>query len=90
MKRNRLDFSAHPNPFNSSTTITYDGLEGAGSLHIYGITGRLVRRLELDQSSGVVTRNATDDGGEAISSGVYLAKITKTSISQTLKLLLIR
>lgn len=73
--------SVHPNPFNGATTISYHGMESGGTLGIYDIAGRRVRTLALDRASGSVNWDAKDDGGEAVSSGIYIARVIESPYS---------
>ena len=64
-----------PNPFNPETTIKY-ALPEAGStkLVIYNVVGQVVRHLVTEQQSAgryVIQWDATNDNGQALSSGVY-------------------
>jgi len=62
--------TAYPNPFNSSTVISYSNLKG-GDIEIYEITGRLVKQLkDGGRKEGKVTWDATDAFGEKVSSGI--------------------
>lgn len=72
----KLDYGmkGYPNPFNSTTMITYKNIEG-GEIQVYDISGRMVRQLSvLSNKEGMVSWNATDNTGNAVSSGIYLAK----------------
>lgn len=87
-----ISLSSHPNPFNSATTISYQGLEGGGSLYIYDIAGRLVRTLDVFAHSGEIAWNVNDDKGNDVSSGVYLARAISSSgnISSPIKLIYLK
>ena len=64
--------SAYPNPFNSTTIISYSNLKG-GNIEIYDITGKLVRQIHsVGRQEGKVTWDATDASGEKITSGIEL------------------
>ncbi len=70
----------HPNPFNPKTHLRYE-LENAGSvsLSIHDSSGRQVRRLfsgRLPAGPGFFTWDGTNDRGEAIASGFYLARLS--------------
>jgi hypothetical protein len=73
-----LTFAAtnHPNPFNPATRIVYT-VPRAGhlSLKVYDVRGMLVRTLVDDRvpagADQVAVWDGTDDGGAAVSSGVY-------------------
>lgn len=69
----------HPNPFNPRTTIAYE-LAGDASvrLAVYGVDGRLVRRLvNRFEAAGRhdVIWDGRDEGGRASSSGVYFYRL---------------
>jgi len=85
-----LSLSAYPNPFNSSTSISYRGLVDGSSLCIYDIAGRLVRIISLDSKSGNVTWDAKDNAGRTISSGVYFVRASNSNIQSSLKIILLK
>lgn len=70
--------SAFPNPFNSSVVFR-NLLETGNDIKIYNIAGQLVRTLNQDRKEATVLWNGTDDKGQPLSSGVYLA-VAKTSM----------
>ncbi|NQU06740.1 MAG: T9SS type A sorting domain-containing protein, partial [Calditrichaeota bacterium] len=71
-----MEFSltTYPNPFNSTTTITYSlPVASLVSLQLYDIAGRNIRTLfEGNRQAGVHTVNL--DAGE-MPSGIYLIKL---------------
>ncbi|UCC79578.1 MAG: T9SS type A sorting domain-containing protein [Candidatus Zixiibacteriota bacterium] len=69
----KISLYAYPNPFNSSTTITYNGL-APGYIGIYDIRGRLVKRLQLSDRTKSITWDASSDDGSWITSGVYFIR----------------
>ena len=87
----------YPNPFNPETWIPYQLSASADvSVSIYGVDGRLVRRLELGhQPAGVYrsrSRAAYWDGrnefGERVASGLYFYTLTAGDFSATRKMLI--
>jgi len=78
-----------PNPFNSSTTITY-GLPQASPvlLKAYNVTGRLVATL-LDGNQQAGIHAATFNAG-ALPSGLYFIKLESAGKTLTGKVMLIR
>ena len=89
----------HPNPFNPSTTISFqipekdDGLQAIPtSLKIYDVRGRLVRTL-MDESllpgSYSVHWDGSDGNGEQVSSGIYFYTITAGSEFTEMKKMLV-
>ena len=88
----------HPNPFNPSTTISYN-VEQSGyvSLKIYDVMGRLVRTLvdnkyvaAGDQSGYTAVWNGLDDRGHKASAGLYIYRLQSGSMSMTNKMILLK
>ncbi len=83
-----------PNPFNPTTTISYNLKEDAKvALDIYNIRGQLVKSLQ----SGFVTKGlhsviweGKDTAGNSCASGVYLYKMTTNDTSITHKMMLLK
>jgi hypothetical protein len=89
----------YPNPFNPETWIPYQlAVPAEVSLMIYGIDGRLVRRLALGhQAAGFYTareRAAYWDGrntvGEPVASGLYFYTLTAEDFSATRRMLILK
>ncbi|MCB5261995.1 MAG: carboxypeptidase regulatory-like domain-containing protein [Candidatus Cloacimonetes bacterium] len=81
-----------PNPFNPTTTISYD-LKDAGkvSLDVYNLKGQRVRTLvSQDQPSGRyrIVFDACDQQGNPLASGIYLYRLQTESYHSTRKMLL--
>lgn len=78
---------AYPNPFRSSTTISY-ALREAGPvrLALYDVSGRRLRAL-IDRSSRAgdheVTWHGRDDAGRRVSPGVYFYRLSTSNGSVT-------
>lgn len=82
-----VDFlSAYPNPFNSTTSITYNHLEG-GEIEIYNITGQKIRTLNIPTKEGKIIWDATDAMGNKVSSGIYFARAKTHNNYAAIKLL---
>ena len=82
-------FQNVPNPFNPATTITYDvAAQGNVTIHIYDVSGRLVRTL-VDTNKPVGRYTATwdgrDDRGSAVHSGVYFYRMDAPGYRSTAK-----
>ena len=84
----------YPNPFNPTTTISYslDRTEQV-ALEVYDMLGNKVRTLYTGvQEPGRhdVQWNGQDDAGRAVSSGLYLYRLTAGSRSQFGKMTLLK
>ncbi|MGH1366422.1 MAG: T9SS type A sorting domain-containing protein [Calditrichia bacterium] len=83
-----------PNPFNPSTTITFDlPTNEVVQLAIYNMLGQVVRILvaeELPAGRVSVTWDGANEFGERLSSGVYLYRIEAGNIVQTRKLVMMK
>jgi hypothetical protein len=93
-------YSSYPNPFNPSTTIRYD-VKNAGlvDISIYNVLGQKVITLVSENhapgSSYSVTWNGLNSLGNAVSSGIYYARMTaryenNQEFSASQKLLLVK
>ena len=85
---------AYPNPFNPSTTISYDLPEQAQvTLGIYDLLGKQIKTL-VNQSQDAGNKKAlwdgTDNLGRSVSAGVYLYQIQAGEFTQTRKMLLLK
>jgi hypothetical protein len=90
----------YPNPFNPITTIEFSlGYFEDGSavkhvnLEIYNVLGQLVKSLvDADRSPGSYREewDATNLGGQRVSSGVYLYRLQVGNENQTKKMLLLK
>jgi len=74
-----LSASAFPNPFNPSTTISFNlPHKGHLKLKIYNVRGELVRSLvdePHEAGAGRVIWNGEDQSGGSVASGVYFYKL---------------
>jgi hypothetical protein len=78
---------ARPNPFNQTTTISYQLTRpGSASLKVYNVYGQLVRTLETGQKPAGYHRARWDgrnDSGEAVSAGVYLVWLEGSGVASS-------
>ena len=83
-----------PNPFNPSTTISFDiREEGAVRLDIFNIRGQRVRTLvNEEKTSGKYTIEwiGTDDNGRSVGSGIYFYRMTAVEYSETKRMVLMK
>ena len=83
-----------PNPFNSSTTISYE-LRSAGEVHLelFDLTGQRIRILvsmELLPGYYEARWDGLETGGASAASGTYIVRLTTAQGSQERKVLLIK
>jgi len=82
--------SVYPNPFNSSTVISYSNLKG-GEIEIFNLRGQKVKSLDLaNRKEGKVIWDATDAMGNKVTSGIFFARAWTPQISNTLKIIYIK
>ncbi|MBN2287840.1 MAG: T9SS type A sorting domain-containing protein [Candidatus Glassbacteria bacterium] len=86
-----------PNPFNPSTTISFDLEAGAGPLQVllevYDLRGRRVAEIFSGPLEGVshsFVWDGTDSRGRPVSSGVYLYRLNAGTSSAVRKMVLIK
>ncbi|GEM_PF-1867716 len=84
----------YPNPFNPSTVISYQlAVSSEVSLKIYNLLGQEVRTLvKSRQSAGEysVLWDGNDNKGLAVSSGIYIYRLTAGKSVQSKKMVLLR
>jgi hypothetical protein len=84
-----------PNPFNATTTISFNvpGEGGEVSLRVYDASGRVVKTL-IDGYQPSGSRNVSWDGnndqGKALASGIYFYRLTGPEFSESKKMFLYR
>ncbi len=82
-------FDAYPNPFNPSTTLSFEvGRKMNVVLNIYDLTGKLVQTLftgEREQGRYEIQFNA-----EKLSSGMYFYRLESDGLTDTKKLILLK
>ena len=101
MNNERIEISNYPNPFSSSTTISFnltaEDTKGA-EIEIYNIKGQKVRTLECvnyvdakaTESLSHIVWDGKDDSGKPVNSGIYFYKLKSGKFSSTKKMILIR
>lgn len=85
----------YPNPFNPTTAIEYDlPRQETVTLTIYDILGRKVKTLleNRPQHAGRhwIIWDGKDDGGRAVSSGIYFYRLTAGPFSESRKMMLVK
>jgi len=84
-----LNFGNYPNPFNPSTTISFNlASDGKVSIAVYNIKGQKVRQLVSDHISAgehSIVWNGDDVSGKKVGSGVYLYKLNVNGKTEAVK-----
>jgi len=84
----------YPNPFNPTTTISFDvARESNVSIDVYNIKGQKVKTLTNEVfgvGSHYVVWNGDDHNGRNVSSGVYFYRMTTEGYTKTQKMLLMK
>ena len=87
-------FNNYPNPFNPTTTISYELPHHAHvKVTIYNILGNLIKNLvDEEQSLGYksIQWNATNNNGQQVSAGVYIYNVEVKNLSYTKKMVLVK
>ncbi|MFC1898583.1 T9SS type A sorting domain-containing protein, partial [Candidatus Cloacimonadota bacterium] len=92
-----VTLSNYPNPFNPSTTISFnlseDQIEKA-ELTVYNLKGQKVKTFLInsstDQPINSVVWNGTDDNNKPVSTGIYFYKLKSGEFEKTRKMLLMK
>jgi len=83
-----------PNPFNPSTRISFSmAVAGAAKLDVYNVRGEHICSLvdeTLAAGNHDVTWSGRDDAGRAVSSGVYLYRLSTASGAETRRMVLLK
>lgn len=92
--RSFLSLASYPNPFNPSTTLHLDLPRGGHArLEVFDVSGRHVTTLvdrELPAGSSEVVWHGQDARGQAVSSGVYFARLVHGGEQARQRLLLVK
>jgi len=83
----------YPNPFTSSTTISFylttENTENT-DISIYNIKGQKIRQLSIENRQSSITWDGKDDNGRKVSSGVYFYKLQTERFCSTKKMILMK
>ncbi len=81
--------STHPNPFNSTTIITYSlPVDGTVKLTVFDLAGREIAELVNGKSTAGI--HEVSFNGDNLQSGIYLVRLSTSERSTTSKLTLIK
>ncbi|MFC1898589.1 T9SS type A sorting domain-containing protein [Candidatus Cloacimonadota bacterium] len=90
---NELALTNYPNPFNPSTTISFnlpeDQLENT-KLIIYNMKGQNIKQYSIFNNQSSITWDGTDDNNTPVSSGVYFYKLKSGDLEITNKMVLMK
>jgi hypothetical protein len=86
-------FQNQPNPFSPETRIAFDlPKAGPAELVIYGVNGRVIRRLVKDTRE-IGRHNASwggrDDAGEKVGSGISFYQLTAAGVAESRRMILL-
>ncbi len=86
--------SNYPNPFNPSTTISFDLAQpGQAKLCVYNVKGQLVKTLansNLNPGAHRIVWDGRDEGSREVSSGVYFYRLETKDYTSTRKMLMLK
>lgn len=82
----------YPNPYNPLTdgSLIFDNLTNETTIKIYTVGGSLVRELKETDGNGRLEWDGTNDTGETLASGVYIAFIKGNSDEKILKIAVVK
>jgi len=90
----KLDVDCYPNPFNTSTTISYSLPKDIQiSLDIYNLKGQKVKTLQNEKRKAgqhSVVWSGTDDRRRPVSSGIYFYKLITPKAVLTNKMIIMK
>ncbi len=79
---NEISLSSYPNPFSTSTTISFElksNLHNPSEIKIYNIKGQVIKTITSFPNGGLGTRDfvwdGRDDNGNEVGTGVYFYKL---------------
>lgn len=96
LENSKLKCRVYPNPFNPSTTISFNlTARDAKSvkIEIYNLKGQKVKTLPVTPSPShtfSITWNGIDDSGKPVSSGIYLIKLKAGNSEANRKVLMLK
>jgi len=83
-----------PNPFNPSTTISFELLKDSDiTISVYDVRGRLIRTLlnqSMTQGSKTINWDGKDNTGNSVKGGIYFYILQTDGFYQTKKMILLK
>ena len=91
---NNFQLRNYPNPFNPSTTISFNisrkDAENA-KIEIYNIKGQKIKQFSIFDNQYSIIWDGTDQNNESVSSGIYFYKlINNEKVMKPQKMLLLK
>ncbi len=85
-------YSAYPNPFNPTTTISFDvAKDDVAELSIYNIRGQMVKRYKgFSEGKNTVVWEGLDRNNKQCATGVYFYRLKSNSYNVTKKMMLMK
>ncbi|MCK4311633.1 MAG: T9SS type A sorting domain-containing protein [Candidatus Cloacimonetes bacterium] len=84
-----MNLSVYPNPFNPSTTVSFEILNDADvKLEVFNIKGQKVKEIvnnEFDKGSHLVVWNGVNKSNKSVGSGIYFFKLSVNGKSKVVK-----
>lgn len=84
----------YPNPFNPTTTISFDLASGSNvSIAVYNVKGKKVKQLvneQLTTGQHSIMWNGNDSNNKSVGSGFYFYQLTSGKYTETNKMILIK
>ncbi len=85
-----ISLSAYPNPFNAQVMLSVGDLKQDGSVGIYDIAGRLIRKLPVSMTDSEILWDGKNEAGIGVSTGIYFAKVLNGHSAQSIKLTMLK
>ncbi len=89
---NNLEISHYPNPFSTSTTISFSlpkNVEKA-QLKIYNLKGQLVKIYKLESEDSSITWDGKNNNNLQVANGIYFYKLTCNNKSVVKKMIFLQ
>ncbi len=87
-----LRLTNFPNPFSSSTTISFSCHRDTEDteIEIYNIKGQKVKQFSIDDGRFSIEWNGKDESGKSVNSGIYFYKLKSGKYNSVKKMILIK
>ena len=87
----KIFLTNYPNPFNPTTTISFNLTAEDAKIEIYNLKGQKIKQL-LSNSAGEhsVIWDGTDENNQPVSSGIYFYQLKSGKFSETKKCILLK